>query len=390
MRRSRAGALGWFVLLLAGCGAGTVKGGGPAGAADLAAPGPDGGWGCQGEFACQAPAFCSCARVCVPEGSCAADCDCPMGQKCAAVDGGMACVPGSDCGGQELVADAVPPNLLVVLDRSCSMRAKVGNQTKWQIAASALTTLSTTYKDKIRFGLTMFPDTDANSCSQGAIPIPVGPGNEAALQKLLAASLVQTDPYYPDGPCVTNIDTGILQAAADPGLSDPMRPSYLLLITDGAQAGCNAGGGDNGTLAALTNLFQKRNIPTFVIGFGSSVDAAHLNQFAKAGGVPSPDPNTAYYKAEDQPSLDKALGTIGSRTIGCTLKLQKTPPDPSQLFIFFDNTKEVPRDPNHVEGWDYDAQKNQVQFYGMACDDLRAGRIKDLDVVFGCDQPTPG
>lgn len=389
MQRARVLLPGLLLLLLPACGAKSisVRPGDP----DLGAESPDATLVCEGEFACVDPTFCSCVKTCIAPGTCAADCDCPMGHKCAPSDGGAnACVPGSDCGGVELAADAVPPNLLVVLDRSCSMTSKVGNTTKWAIAVAALRTLTTTYKDKIRFGLTMFPDTDANKCAQGPIPIPVGAGNEARIQALLTASLQQADANYPDGPCVTNIDTGVAQAAADPGLADMMRASYLLLITDGSQAGCNTGGGDTATTATLTDLFQKRKIPTFVIGFGTGVDAAQLNIFAKAGGVPSPDPMAAYYKAEDQPSLDKALGAIASRTIGCTLQLAKTPPDPSQIYVFFDNTKEIPRDMTHQQGWDYDDKKNQVQFYGQACDDLRNGRVMDLDVVFGCDMPTPG
>ena len=46
-------------------------------------------------------------------------------------------------------------------------------------------------------------------CQQGMIPIPVAPGNEMAVQNLLNAALMSTDQYFPDGPCVTNIDTAI-------------------------------------------------------------------------------------------------------------------------------------------------------------------------------------
>jgi hypothetical protein len=59
----------------------------------------------------------------------------------------------------------------------------------------------------------------------------------------------------------------------------------------------------------------------------------------------------------------------------------------TQVGVFFDNVNKVPRD--IMNGWEYDAGKNQVVFYGPACDDLKNGVVKDLDIVFGCDQPTP-
>ncbi len=59
--------------------------------------------------------------------------------------------------------------------------------------------------------------------------------------------------------------------------------------------------------------------------------------------------------------------------------------------MFFDNDPAgVMRDPTHAGGWDYAAAKNQVTFYGAACDALKGGKVTDLDIVFGCDQPTPG
>src|SRR4051794_17483897 len=40
------------------------------------------------------------------------------------------------CGGVNVAADIVPPNILIVLDRSCSMTDKVGATTKWDIAVA--------------------------------------------------------------------------------------------------------------------------------------------------------------------------------------------------------------------------------------------------------------
>lgn len=380
------------LLVALGCGCGGVVEGGGAmaprdlGSDDVAAS--DAGGGCLGEFPCQVPQVCSCTGVCMAPGSCLKDCDCKNGLTCDPAK--KSCVPGGGCGGQELVAEAVPPNLLVVIDRSCSMTEKVGNRSKWEIAVAALGTLTSGFKDKIRFGLTMFPDTDVDRCGQGKIPIPVAPGNEAKIAGLLKAALQMADVNYPKGPCVTNIDTAMQQATTEPAFGDPARSSYALLLTDGAQSACNLAGGDAGTTKIITDLFQKRKVATFVVGFGGAVDAAQLNVFAKAGGAPSGDPMTAFYKAEDQAGLDKVLAAIAARTLGCTLQLMKVPPDVNQIYVFFDNLTEILRDPQHKEGWDYDVATNRITFYGQACEKLRSGKVSDLDVVFGCREPTPG
>ncbi len=336
---------------------------------------------------CDAPQFCSVTNVCIDQGTCLDPGDCQEGMTCDTLTN--SCVPGGECGSQEAKAEAIPPNLLIVLDRSCSMRKPVGTQTKWQIAVAALDYLTTQFNGKIRFGLTLFPDTVTPDCKQDAIPIPVAPGNEAAIQTLLDASLAPSDPNYPDGPCVTNIDTAMTQAATEPALDDPERESFILLVTDGKQAGCSAAGGDLGTTQTITNLYQNRGVPTFVVGFGAEIDPAQMDVFAAAGGVPNPDPNVDYYQAEDQASLQAAFDSIAAQTLGCTYVLDKTPDDPDKIYVFFDNTNEVPRDPSHHNGWDYDPNTNQITFYGQACEDLKNGTVTDVDIVLGCKAPTP-
>jgi len=337
--------------------------------------------------ACVSPQICSVTNVCIDAGTCAADGDCQGGMKCDAAT--KACVPGGGCFAQEVKVEAIPPNMLIVLDRSCSMKSLVGTTPKWTIAVGAIDKLLTSYNAKIRFGLTLFPDIEGGECGQGAIPIPVAAGNEVKIDDLLTKSLDKADPYYPDGPCVTNIDTAMKQAATETALDDPERDSFVLLATDGKQAGCSAAGGDTGTTKIIKDLFDLRGVPTFVIGFGDGVDPAQLNIFAEAGGVPTNDPVNKFYLAEDQASLEAAMQTIASKTLSCVMNLDEPPPDANKIFVFFDNTTEVPQDPTHKEGWDYDAAANQVTFYGTACSDLKDGKISDVDVVFNCKQATP-
>lgn len=383
--------------LSAGCGGSDSSAGGAGGTTTTSstsqggtggAGGGDGGsiaGGCNP--ACVDPQTCSVANVCIDPGTCAADGDCETGKICDLPT--KTCVPGGGCGAVEVKADPVAPNLLIVLDRSCSMTAKVNGVSKWEIAVKAIQTMTTSFTGKIRFGLTMFPDLVAPSCGQDAIPIPVGDGNETAISDLLGAALAGNDPYFPDGPCVTNIDTGMQQASGEPAFLDPDRDSYALLITDGKQSGtCSAAGGDAGTTMIIQDMHDTQKVSTFVLGFGGEIDPAQMNIFAEAGGVPAGDP-TKYYDASDQMSLDAALTTIANKTLGCVFQLMDMPPNADEIYVFFDNVESVSRDPTHMKGWDYDAGSNQVTFYGQECEDLKAGNVTDVDIVFGCDEPTP-
>ncbi|HTJ81541.1 MAG TPA: hypothetical protein VL400_07440 [Polyangiaceae bacterium] len=333
--------------------------------------------------ACVAPQFCSVTGECIDAGTCNGDADC----KDAATVCDLAtktCVPGGGCVDLEANIAPIPPNLLLVLDRSCSMTSTAEpNVTKWQAAVGAINTLTTTYAGKIRFGLTMFPDTVTPNCAQDVIPYPPAPGNEAAIQSTLTSALMPSDPNYPDGPCVTNIDTAMQQAAAAPELTDPDRDSYVALITDGKQAGCNLAGGDTGTTMIISDLFAA-GVPTFVVGFGNGVDPTQMDIFANAGGVPNSGP--AYYDASNQASLEAVLDTIATKAISCTFTLDQTPPNPDDIHVFFDGVA-VDEDVSMTNGWTYDATANEIVFHGSDCDALKNGSVTDIKVILGCAGP---
>ncbi|MFS8069749.1 MAG: vWA domain-containing protein [Byssovorax sp.] len=354
----------------------TSSGGGGSGGAGGAT------FGC--DPACTPPQVCSAANTCIEPGQCGGDSDCEPGTICSIET--KLCVPGGRSA-DEIVAKAVPPNMLIVLDRSCSMTNAVGGSTKWAIAVAALNKMTADFNGKIRFGMTLFPDLVGGDCGQAAIPIPVADAKETAIQDLLTKALVKADPYFPDGPCVTNIDTAILQASLEPAFTAVDRDSYAVLVSDGKQsAGCGGDVGDKKTEMYIADLFAK-GVPTFVIGFAVGVDNVQMDKFATAGGVPASGA-TKFYDAADQASLDAALKTIATKTLSCSYALATKPPSPDEIYVFL-NDKKVLKDTTHTSGWDYDAATNQVVFYGQSCDDLKNGVVDDIDIVLGCDAPQP-
>lgn len=374
---------------------GTGGDGGTAGGGSGAGGGSSGTGGGTGfcHPACNSGEFCDVLNRCVANGHCIDDNDCMTAEVCD-LDGGT-CVPGSQCGSMPVLGGKATPNMIIALDRSCSMTSKIMGKSKWQIADEAINQLTTQYAGQIRFGLLMFPDRAGQNCVQdadGGIPIPIGDNNESAIQTLLGTNQDAGNTYYPSGPCVTNIDTGVEEAATDPGLMDPNHPGFILLLTDGKQSGCNAGGSNPGTVLAIQTARTMYGVKTFVVGFDNSggIDVPSLNAFADAGGEaapPLPDGGGyLFFNAQDQASLQAALALIGGRTLSCEYTLTMTPPDPNQLYVFFDKMLQS-RDLGHSTGWDYDSATNRVTFYGTSCDELKNGTVTKLDIVYGC--PTP-
>jgi hypothetical protein len=316
--------------------------------------------------------------------SCTTDVECGPGKRC---ESGM-CVE-NNCGGESLDLTYVPPNLLLVVDRSCSMRTAVTSSTmsKWQVAVGGINKVITDFGSDIRWGLTLFPDTTPDTCTQQDFAFPLADGNGPGIKTMLTNALATTDPFYPDDPCVTNIDTAMMQAATDPALTDPGRKSYVMLVTDGAQSsGCSAGGGDAGSEMAVKKLFNGKGVTTFVLGFGSAVDAVQLDKLAIAGGAPQSG-TPKYFRADTAGELDQALQTIADAVVSCSYKVDPPPEDPSQVYVWFGGTENVPRDQSHVSGWDYDPATQMLTLYGSHCDRLKTKMVKKVDVIFGC--PTP-
>lgn len=318
--------------------------------------------------------------------TCSNDADCGVGGTCNPTT--KACA----CGGVSVEAGLVSSNLLVVLDRSCSMKnIVVGTTTKWDIAVAALTKLVSSNGGKIRFGLELFPDTTGDRCTQDAITIPVADGAAAGISSLLGAALDSSHPHYPSGPCVTNIDTAIQAAATEPAFSDATRKNVVVLVTDGKQAGCTAGGGDKGTTTAIRGL-RASGVDTFVVGFGAGVDVAQLDEWADEGGQPRGAASPRFFDAADQAGLDAVLSTIAQRTLSCTLKLAAPPPenDAGLVYVFADgSTVPLARDPSHADGWDYDVADGSVTFYGATCRSMQEGVTTKVKVVFGCPGGPP-
>lgn len=282
---------------------------------------------------------------------------------------GETCIGGRcGCSGLNIGAEAVPPNVMIVLDRSGSMDNEIGSppMRKWDIAVAAVNNLVSTFDNAIRFGLVLYQGQ--NDCDPGQVQVAIGDMTAGMISSQLGIN--------PSGntPIADTLDA--LVGLGD--LQDPNRPNFILLLTDGQDTCPNTGFCQRCVNAATALRGQAQEVQTFVVGFGDGVDPDTLNMVATAGGTALPgDP--MYYQADNAQTLQDAFNDIGGAVLSCNYELLELPPDPSKIFVFLDGV-EIPQG----AGWTYDPVTNQIVFDGASCDSLRAGDVEDVTVVHGC------
>jgi len=311
------------------------------------------------------------------------------------------------CGSQDFqLQKGLPPDLLIVLDRSGSMdnAPPAGGGTKWTQVAGALKPTVMSLQGQIKWGLELFPSDD--SCGIGAtVDVPV-----AALNATQMAMSI--DAHQPGGstPTRAGIDNGVKYLS---GVAD-QNPKYILLATDG-EPNCSSGGGactcpsgfsQNGAQCCLGPLCipcpggipggpdgpgaiaavdaaAKAGIGTFVVGVATdSSSESVLNDMAQAGGHARPGAQK-YYPVANQQDLVTAINTIAGQIISCSFPLQSPPTSPDLVEIYV-NGAQVPHDPTHGNGWDFGSGNGSIQFYGAACTALQSGTGQAIQAVYEC------
>jgi hypothetical protein len=339
---------------------------------------------CVTSLPCTTHAECGGEAHCTPGGTCAPSMThdpCDNDQNCI---GQEACNPDTHicgCGGQPLSTAIVIPNMLIAIDRSDSMRQAAGSGgSKWNVAKAAVGTIVDMFGDRIRFGLDLWPGTDqycttGGDCSGGAVFVDVGPNTAGPIKDFLLPITDANEHLCNFG---TPIGTALTFIGGYSGLKDTSHNNYVLFMTDGIQ-NCTA---DN-ALDAVDNLLASTPpVPTFVVGFGTGVNAMDLNALAQHGGRPrAGDPK--YYTANDPTTLVTAFQEIVGAVLSCTFTLSAQPNDPNRLFVYFDENP-IPRDASHTNGWDYDAASMTLSFYGAICEQVKAGTSGALAVSYGC------
>jgi hypothetical protein len=305
------------------------------------------------------------------------------------------------CGQMNVGVMPLPPDILVVQDRSESMddddtdtscKGGCGANSKWSQVTAALSQVVTSTDTTINWGIKFFSDDGA--CGASADPaVTVGAANGSAV----ASAISGTSP----GGSTPTRDAITSGAAYLATLTDP-HPKYLLLATDGlpnCPVGCAGMSSppksctntdnpseDMAVEMAVTAAAQQ-GFKTFVIGIGNvSTAVATLNQLAIDGGEAQTGGTTSYYAATDPTALESALDAIVGVVASCTISLANAPAGFTNVAISADtsggSTVEIPQDPTN--GWSYGPNMQSVNLNGTSCDNLKNGTYSNFQFYYAC------
>jgi hypothetical protein len=278
-----------------------------------------------------------------------------------------------------ITAQPVPPNVLLVVDRS-RCNPDIG---AIQVALNAMFDCG---ESRIRFGWMPMPASASGEwctcedCLSGEVEI------ECSLDSLDQIR-GRVDQLMRKGMII--LPETLVRIGDYQDLYDQDRKSFVVLITNWfTQIACEEFMNEDlmaQSVSAIGSLFDH-GVGTFVIGLGTWELAAELlNQLAEAGGHGRPGP-FKYYDALSPEELTEILESISEQTLACDLELDRPPDIPEWLWVYFDG-QAVDPDPSHQDGWDYNQELNQVNFYGPTCDLLRSGEVNQVEVRVGCKEP---
>jgi hypothetical protein len=311
---------------------------------------------------------------------------------------------GGVCEVRSVDSGRVPPDMLIVLDRSGSM--KNGGVNRWDPSVSALKMITSSFGSSVSFGLLAFPGTAMNApppmptqdcstitdivaqiaciateaaggvatvdtCVAGSVEVPIGLNNGMAIASAL-------DRMAPEGATPTAVSLKAAHDAIGSGmaaLDDTVKAKYVLLVTDGApncSSAASTGGGRGGrgfdqqavdqSVAEIAAM-AKDGVKTFVIGYNTKSDAqlsAALDRMAQAGGTG----DTQHHAIEDGNSLLAEFQKIAGAAASCELVLNTAPANPSFVQVKLDDMQINLNDPN---GWTISADRRRITLQGSAC-----------------------
>jgi hypothetical protein len=290
----------------------------------------------------------------------------------------------SNCGLEKFNLERTPARVLLVLDRSRSMRDKAMGVAvdKWTDVVGAVDAAVLRTNETISWGLKMFPSGATIYCAvDRGIDVPIAARNHTTVLGMIN-DRSKGGPNGHGTPTRQALTDAVEALRADPATD----PKFILLATDGEPT-CMDGKtpalrDDSGAVAAVTSA-AAAGFPVFVVGVatGAAGDGV-LNAMATAGGRPRAGA-TRYYAVATRQELVDAFGQITGQVASCTFKLGKAPPSPKDVAVNVGTTR-VPRDPQRLEGWDYNDDRSAIELHGKYCADVKASTSVKVEVIFGC------
>ena len=290
------------------------------------------------------------------------------------------------CAEVRLEAHAVTPNVVLVVDRSGSMKGDfAGAGRRWDVVRDTLVGepdgLVPRMHERVRFGLALYHGTGSEGTCPAVSAVLPAPENLAAISAVYGPA--EPVSGTPTGQAVSEV-LAMLASVPDP----PPGPTYLVLATDGRPDTCEDGSsGAHGDLAAVSAVAAAfdAGIRTFVISVGEgSVPLDHLQDVANAGqGVSAGEPDAPYFEAADVAALEGALHAITGGILSCTVGLDgRIDPVTACRGTVILNERELAC--GDADGW-RPVDEEHIELLGAACEEATAAEGAIVEASFPCD-----
>jgi hypothetical protein len=295
-----------------------------------------------------------------------------------------------NCGQTSVSVMPVPPDILIVQDKSLSMNMDSSGKnctaagcSKWSQVSAAMDTVVMATQGSVNWGLIFFGSD--KMCGVNATPsVPIAANNYTPISQAYVNN--QPSSYTPTESAV-NAAATYMKTVPD------QNPKYLLLATDGIP-NCKPGdqiATDDDSPGATTAVMDAAaaGFPTFVVGIGDTMGDATLNMFATAGGEPktgSADGNL-FYEVNSTADLVAALTKIVGQATSCSFPLTGVSGDLEKVAVSAKdaagNTIEIMQD--DTNGWSYtDATKTAIILNGDACKNLKSVTYTGFQFIYTC------
>jgi len=313
----------------------------------------------------------------------------------------------------EVTVEPIPPNVMIVLDKSGSMFGNSWDHdndngtpqiTRWNSLYQVVDNIVTTFDQQINFGANLFPSVQAQNvygpaaCITNDIPeVNVNPGNGAAILATIPG------PNVVDSFGGTPAYLGIETAYAHLQSLDPTNPPVMILVTDGA-ANCDQSAQDNfelfevydDNLQVIVGQAFDDGIPTYVVGIdiadmvindGVGGDPNNINPSDELNAVAAAGGTGQFFNSQDQGQLEAALTDVVENVQTCIIPLDEEPFFPEYTKVIVDNVEyDMVMDCQSEDGWVYtnpNGPYDAIELCGAACDAL--GNTGEADVQYFCN-----
>jgi len=331
----------------------------------------------------------------------------------------------SRCGAEPFEAAPMQVNLLVVIDKSGSMKdVPTGfGSSKWSALKDSLNSALGSLPEQVWLGMQVYPK--AGRCD---LDLPEGNDVDVLVQPLadaLPKVMGVLADNEPDGgtPTATALARALGYFTKGAG-KDLAGSKFVLLATDGGPncnealsceasactmnldgqcpdavqnccdpmmggAGVQFGCLDDARTSEQVKALADAGIATFVVGIpGTEGYASLLDDLAVAGGRPNPDAPPSYFAVTKEGTAPGGLTSVlksitGSLLMSCRLQLGSVPPALDQLNVEIDG-KVLPQEGD--DGWMLDTSTDPptIELKGATCERVEKEGVQKVNVLFGC------